>query len=166
METLTNDGHPLTKWHGAKLGIAKAITPSLQPSSCCPMIGERVMQQRHQVRLALPSIPDENQRPALARTYRLYCGKRICRWISDLQELARRNLRGSGVSRIRKFDRSAFESTLLELPAKCQVRHRLLLVTEIHEPRAARLTGSTRGTVAPVVIKTHGATVWQSASLP
>ena len=58
VQALADDVHLVPQRERCELLVFETLRPSLQPGAGGVGVGEGVVQQRHQVRLALPAFPD------------------------------------------------------------------------------------------------------------
>ena len=122
VQALADDVHPVTQRERCELLVFATLRPSLQPSAGGGGVGEGVVQQRHQVRLALPAFPDEDERAAAARTHGFERLERVGGGVGQLEEIRCRHLRGAGVLRVLQLDRGAAETAPAELAPQCELQ--------------------------------------------
>ena len=104
-----------------QLGSLQARRPPVEPRPGDARLPEGMVHDRHQVRLALPSLADEDNGPPLSGPDGLDGSEHVDGGVGDLQMLRRRRLRT-----LDEVDRRSFELLSLEFLAERQAEHRVV----------------------------------------
>ena len=146
VQALADHVHPAAQRQVGQRAVAQAVGPGGEPAVRRVWIGEAVVQQPQQVRLALAALADQHQWPAASGAGGFERRQRVRRRIGDLQEVRRRHLRGAGVVVVRQLDGRPLEEAAPELFAQRQLQHVLVMAGRCRRragrPCPARLPAS------------------------
>lgn len=117
VQALGDDMHAGAQGDLADLGVAQGVGPVVQPVAGGRMVGQGVIERRHQVRFSLPPLALEGDGATLARTRRRDGLDDIVGRIGDAQKVLRGDLGRTGVVFVRQLNGGAFQAAAFELVA-------------------------------------------------